>query len=178
VLPNGDRRELFVLHGHDAVRAARARVAAHRSGQGSTKKRREGGAEPTGGAGYSALIPDDEWEYVVTDLAETFGQDWWDTYWSRPHGQPHLTWYTFYQLDEKRRIDALRRELSELDRAQMTAYAVNKPDELDRRRKDLLARVRRDPTTPAQPKFTQQEMNDAVQRLMAKNWKSSNKIPS
>jgi len=84
----------------------------------------------------------------------------------------------FYCLDEKRRIDALRRELDELDRAIMMSYAVNAPKELETRRNDLRARLRNDPRTPAQPKFTQEEMNAAVARLMAKNWKSSPVIPS
>jgi hypothetical protein len=163
----------------------RARRAPHRASTGRTKKRRSGGADGERAAvntvaEYDALVPEDAWCYVVTKIARAFGgQDWWSVYRCEPHGRPELTWYTFYHLDDAERIDALRRELDELDRAVLVAYAVNKPDELDKRRSALRARLRNDPVrTPALPKWTKQEMNDAVARLMAKNWKTANTIPS
>lgn len=139
-------------------------------GPRSHKKLRRGGGggDADASRAYSALIPEDEWEYIVTALAEAFGQEWWDVYDCKPHGQPHLTWYAYYRLAEKQRIDELRRELDALDSAIMTAHAVNQPEGLDKRRADLQARLRFDPSVPAKPrpKWTHAEMMAAAQRLV------------
>ena len=164
------------MHAAYADRDGRARGAENRSGHGRTKKRRRGGGvgasastttSPTGASDYRALIPEDEWCYVVTEIARTFGQDWWDTYWSRPHGKPHLTWFAFYHLAEAQRIDELRREIDDLDRAVLMANAVNAPKGLDERRKELRYRLRNDPRMHAAPKWSKQEMHNAASRLMA-----------
>jgi hypothetical protein len=65
-----------------------------------------------------------------------------------------------------------------LDQAMLVAYAVNSPKQLDERRKELRQKMRGDAGLAAPPKFTKQEMTEAVQRLMAKNWKTSTTIPS
>jgi hypothetical protein len=88
-----------------------------------------------------------------------------------------LTWYSYYCLEESQRIDALKREVDALDQAMLVAYAVNSPKQLDERRKALRQKMRGDAPALA-PKFTKQEMTDAVQRLMAKNWKTAKVIPS
>lgn len=139
-------------------------------GARGTKKRRRGGRGDGGtstAAQYPALVPEDEWEYIVTEIAEAFGQDWWDVYHCKPHGQPHLTWYCYYRLDEKHRIDELRRELDAVDSAILTASAVNDPSGLDVRRRELRARLRDDPSTPAKREWTRDEMQAVAQRLVA-----------
>jgi hypothetical protein len=118
------------------------------------------------GGGTNALIPEDEWCYVVTEIARAFGQDWWSVYNCQPHGRPELVWYSFYHLDDARRIDELRRELDDFDRAVLSAFAMNDPKGLDTRRKELKARLRNDPRTPTKPKWTREEMQAAAQRLV------------
>ena len=67
---------------------------------------------------------------------------------------------------EAQRIDELRRELDDFDRAVLSAYASNDPKGLDTRRKELRARLRASEPDAA-PSFTKQEMRDAAARLMA-----------
>jgi hypothetical protein len=43
---------------------------------------------------------------------------------------------------------------------------VNDPEKLETRRKELRARVKDDPRTPAKPKWTREEMQAAAQRLV------------
>jgi hypothetical protein len=73
---------------------------------------------------------------------------------------------------DAQRIDELKRELDDFDRAMLTTYAVNKPSELDVRRKELRARLRGAAGAPAAPTFTKQEMRDAAARLMSTVLKS------
>lgn len=63
-------------------------------------------------------------------------------------------------------MDALRREMDDFDRAMLTAYAVNKPEGLDERRKELKARLRGSDPATAKPKWTREEMQAAAQRLV------------
>lgn len=58
----------------------------------------------------------------------------------------------------------MRRELDALDSAIMTAHAVNHPEGLDARRKELQSRLRDDP--PAKRTWTHDEMRDVAQRLV------------
>lgn len=53
-----------------------------------------------------------------------------------------------------------------IDSARLTAYAVNEPKHLETRTKELEARLRRDPATPAKPKWTREEMQRAAQRVV------------
>jgi hypothetical protein len=159
------------VYAQDADCPRGARGAEDRSGAGRTKKRRRGGAvvaasPARSSGGNSALVPEDEWCYVVTEIARTFGQDWWDTYHCRPHGRPEYVWFSFYHLDDARRIDELRRELDDFDRAVLSAFAMNDPKGLDTRRKELKARLRNDPRAPEKPKWTREEMQAAAQRLV------------
>jgi hypothetical protein len=43
---------------------------------------------------------------------------------------------------------------------------MNDPKGLDTRRKELKARLKNDPATPAKPKWTHEEMREAAQRLV------------
>jgi hypothetical protein len=67
--------------------------------------------------------------------------------------------------------------MDDLDRAQLTAYAVNKPDELDRRRKELRAKLRRDSAAPPKQDFTLEEM-DAAAKYMLSLTGTSKPMPS
>lgn len=158
------------MYAQDADRDRGARGAEDRADPGRTKKRRGGGA--TGGGGrasdHSALIPEDEWEYACVQIAQAFGQDFWHVYDCQPHGKPHLTWYAFYCLEESRRIETLKRDMDDFDRASMIGCAVNGGKGLDDRRKELKAKLRHDPSAPpTAPQWTPQEMTDAASRLMA-----------
>ncbi len=77
-----------------------------------------------------------------------------------------MTWFTYYHLEGSQRIDELRQEIDDLDRAMMTAYAFNDTKGLEERRKELKARLRGAAGTPAKPKFTREEMQAAAQRLV------------
>lgn len=66
--------------------------------------------------------------------------------------------------------------MDDLDRAILTANAVNDPAGLEVRRKELKARLRADPTIPVAPKFTDDEMRSAASRVMASVFKSR-KLP-
>lgn len=66
--------------------------------------------------------------------------------------------------------------MDDLDRAILTANAVNDPAGLEVRRKELKARLRTDPSVPATPRFTDAEMRSAAARVMASVFKSS-KLP-
>ena len=161
------RRHRFV-HAQDVDCDGGARRPEDRPDQRCLKKRRSGGGErePSAkgtGSDYNALIPEDEWCYVVTQIAQAFGQDWWGVYNSR---EPHLTWFSYYHLEGAQRIEDLRREIDDLDRAMMTAYAFNDTKGLDERRRELKARLRNDPAKPAKPQFTREEMQAAAQRLV------------
>ena len=165
------------MYAEDAHRYGRARGAEDRADPGRTKKRRGGGGsggESTGNS-YSALVPEAEWEYVVTRYAEAFGQDWWAVYECE---RPERVWFAFYHLDDAQRIDALRRELDDFDRACLTAGAMNDTTGkfIAARRNDLRARLRNDPHAPEAPKFTSSEMRDAAQRLMS-SVLSTGKLP-
>jgi hypothetical protein len=172
VLPDRDAGRFGVLHAADVDRPRGARGAEDRPDQGRTKKRRGGGARgdggpaSSGGSSNSALVPEDEWCYVVTEIARAFGQDWFRIYNCEPHGKPHLVWYCFYHLDDARRIDELRREIDDYDRAVLTAFAVNDPKGFETRRKELKAKLRGAAGAPAKPKWTHEEMREAAQRLV------------
>lgn len=155
----------------DGTGSHRSRVAQDRSGQGRTKKRRRVGgqsSEPTDASGgYSALIPEDEWDYIVTEYAQAFGQDPWRVDRCEPHGRPELIWYWYYHLVEHQRITELRRELDDFDRACLSAYAVNAPKELETRRRELRRRLQHDPSAPIKPQWSDKEMREAAQRMMS-----------
>lgn len=147
----------------------RARHAPYHGGAGRTKKRRRGGASAGGSTAdsYPALVPEDEWEYVVTQYAQAFGQDPWRVDRCEPHGRPELIWYWFYRLDESQRINDLRRELDDFDGAVLTSIAFHEPKGLDDRRKALRAKLAADPTArPSKPKWTREEMQAAAQRIV------------
>jgi hypothetical protein len=48
----------------------------------------------------------------------------------------------------------------------LIAHAFHEPKNLETRRKELKARLRNDPRTPAKPKWTREEMQAAAQRLV------------
>jgi hypothetical protein len=62
--------------------------------------------------------------------------------------------------------------MDDLDRAQLMAFAVNKPDELDRRRKELRAKLRHDIAAPPKQDFTFEEMQSAANYMMSVTGKS------
>ena len=174
MLPDRDGRRLQYLHGAHVRGDDRARDAPYHDSTGRRKKRRRGGDGGSGGntrakaVAYNGLLPESEWEYVVAQYAEAFGQDPWRVSNCEPHGRPELIWYWYYHLEESRRIDELRRELDDFDRATLTGVCVNGDEkQFKARYGNLERRLRNDPQQPAKPKWTPEEMQAAAQRLVS-----------
>jgi len=168
-----------VHHAEDGRGADRARGRQNRDGTERTKKRRSGGAGNSSGADVSATIPEDEWGFVVSDIATKTGQDWWDVYDCKPHGQPHLTWFAFYHLSEYQRIQDLRREVDDFDHAATIGCAVNDGKAMEKRQSALMAKLRRAPVAVPQKKdFTHEEMQAAANYMLSLTGKTSKPMPS
>lgn len=158
-----------VHHAEDGRDTDRARRRQDRDGARRTKKRRSGGAGSDSGTDASATIPDDEWGYVVSDIATKTGQEWWDVYDCKPHGKPHLTWFAFYHLSDYQRIHDLRREVDDFDHAATIGCAVNDGKAMEKRQSALMAKLRHSPVDAPQKKadFTLEEMQAAANYMLS-----------